>query len=345
MDYSLTCWYLNARRITEITGYDPGNHPKKIQQDSGQDAYLSELARLRHAVLEWLKKNKPPSFEKLILTDELAVGQFFTHHGPFYFKGLGKLRGKANESATGYTKLKHLGEYKKLEFKFSPEHLTSNSSWVELSGQTRKFLLAVVTDNGRGVVKCSPYVIANLTDASDQIVSNDSLIIGRYMEQFPSCIDQFSKTRELEIRPRKSHLVALKNIPEAEVKKAFAEIIHEPTVPKDWGGERSDLFTANISVNGQPLSAAFAFKGPSKFHPMTFADLGKNGDQIERLYTEPADLLILQHCHEITPPVRKMMRAFANQAGNLRQYCIIDGYQTFQILTAYNKCGLGEESS
>lgn len=158
--------------------------------------------------------------------------------------------------------------------------------------------------------------------------------------QFPSCFDQFSKIRDAKFKRHKSHLDALRDIPETEVKQAFAKIINEPTVPKDWGGEQSDLFTSQILVLGKQLSAAFAFKGPAKFHPMTMADLGKNGDQISRLYMEPADILILQHCHEITPPVRTMMRAFANQLGNLRQYCIIDGYDTYRILRAYEKCGL-----
>ena len=31
--------------------------------------------------------------------------------------------------------------------------------------------------------------------------------------------------------------------PEFEGKKYFAEIIGEPFVPEDWGGEKSDLYT------------------------------------------------------------------------------------------------------
>jgi hypothetical protein len=81
------------------------------------------------------------------------------------------------------------------------------------------------------------------------------------------------------------------------------------------------------------------FKGPSKFHPMKLADLGKNGDQINRLYEEPAQLLVLQHCHEVSSAVRKMMLAFANQIGNPRAFCIIDGKDTLRILRAYGKIG------
>ena len=109
----------------------------------------------------------------------------------------------------------------------------------------------------------------------------------------------------------------LKQIPEESVKNAFSEIINEGNVPKDWGGERSDLFSTNISVDGKYLSSAFLFKGPAKFTPMKMTHLGKNGDQIDRLFTEPADLLILQHCHAVTSPVRSTMRAFASRVHDL----------------------------
>ena len=75
---------------------------------------------------------------------------------------------------------------------------------------------------------------------------------------------------------------------------------------------------------------------------MTPADLGKNGDKIGRLFDESAELLVLQHCHEVTSAVRKQMRAYAQQMNRPRQFCIIDGYDTIRILRAYNKCGLSK---
>jgi hypothetical protein len=73
---------------------------------------------------------------------------------------------------------------------------------------------------------------------------------------------------------------------------------------------------------------------------MTMAHLGKNGDQIDRLFSEPAELLILQHCHEVTPPVRGAMRAYAQQMGRLRLFGIIDGYDTVRLFRAYKKSEL-----
>ena len=64
--------------------------------------------------------------------------------------------------------------------------------------------------------------------------------------------------------------------------------------------------------------------------------LGKNNDQIVRLATEPANILIVQHCHNILPAVRKTLRAFAVQPSYPRRYCLIDGKDSLRLLKAYN---------
>lgn len=65
---------------------------------------------------------------------------------------------------------------------------------------------------------------------------------------------------------------------------------------------------------------------------MAIADLGKNGDQIDRLANTAADLLVVQHCHEVLAPVVNMLRTYAVQPGYERRYMIIDGYDTLRIL-------------
>ena len=88
-------------------------------------------------------------------------------------------------------------------------------------------------------------------------------------------------------------------------------------------------------LEGERVTAAFLLKGPSKFHEMKITDLGKNGDQIVRLFQEPADFLILQHCHPVGTAVRHTMKAFA--MSHQRRYVVIDGYDTLRILRAYEK--------
>jgi hypothetical protein len=62
------------------------------------------------------------------------------------------------------------------------------------------------------------------------------------------------------------------------------------------------------------------------------ADLGKRGDQLVRLFDEPADLLILQHCHKVETSVIRQMEALAVLPNNPRMYCVIDGADTYRIL-------------
>ena len=73
---------------------------------------------------------------------------------------------------------------------------------------------------------------------------------------------------------------------------------------------------------------------------MTFAHLGKNGDQIVRMFALPANIFILQHCNRVTPAVRTTMQRFAVWPGSPSRYCVIDGEDTFRLLAAYGKCGL-----
>ncbi|OFX15941.1 MAG: hypothetical protein A2Z18_00045 [Armatimonadetes bacterium RBG_16_58_9] len=63
--------------------------------------------------------------------------------------------------------------------------------------------------------------------------------------------------------------------------------------------------------------------------------LGKNNDQIVRLSHEPADVLFVQHCHDILPAVRETLRAFAVQPSNPRRYCLIDGRDSLRLLCAH----------
>lgn len=345
--FDLTCWYLNARRISELVGMEviAGNEVAT----SDQMRRLAELDALRRSIVGWISRSDVQPIEKLLMQEELVEGSVFTLNTNFFFKGLSTVGGRSAKHGEnsnlplGYAKLDFLVDGLKLTFDFHPEHLTSTSSWVELRGQKKMFVLGVVTEITDNEIKSKPYVIANIVERKDELSAARRW--ARYLELHIEQIDSFSQTRGTRRSSSKKALAALKDIPEKAIKEAFAEIIGEAIVPKDWGGETSDLFSSGVFVEGQRVSAAFAFKGPAKFHPMTMADLGKNGDQINRLYEEPAELLILQHCHNITTPVRKMMRAFAQQMGNPRTYCVIDGFDTLRLLTAYNKCGLGGASA
>jgi hypothetical protein len=83
------------------------------------------------------------------------------------------------------------------------------------------------------------------------------------------------------------------------------------------------------------VTAAFLFKGPAPFAPMGLNQLGKNNDQIVRLASETADVLFVQHSHEILRAVRQTLRVFAVQPSRPRRYCLVDGRDTLRLLQAY----------
>jgi len=141
------------------------------------------------------------------------------------------------------------------------------------------------------------------------------------------------KSLRVEAGVMREQFDQLKRVPEKVVKELFCRLLSEFEPAKDWGGEEADVFSSNLTVDGQRRSAAFLLKGPSKFHEMKLTDCGKNGDQIVRLYNTPADVFVLQHCHKVSPAVRKTMEAFAlSNYSQSRQYLIIDGYDTARIL-------------
>ena len=152
-------------------------------------------------------------------------------------------------------------------------------------------------------------------------------------EVFIEDIDEFSKVKDVDVKISEVN-ETMPNIPEKDIKSAFCSILGIESV-NDWGGEQSDIYTANMHIKNKRYSAAFILKGPANFKPMTLNHLGKNNDQIVRLSNEPADLLIVQHCTTIEQAVRSTLRAFSVQPSNPRKYCLIDGIDTLRILKAY----------
>ena len=159
--------------------------------------------------------------------------------------------------------------------------------------------------------------------------------LGVEFEIFPENIDEFSKIKRVLITGPAEWMDHMSKIAESEIKKRFSEILVDVT-RKDWGGELADHFSASIHIGGKRHTAAFLLKGSSMFREMSPEMLGKRGDQIYRLSQTPAQVLIVQHCHNIGEAVRAQLRAFAIDPKNPRLYCFIDGKDSYRILKAYN---------
>jgi hypothetical protein len=155
-------------------------------------------------------------------------------------------------------------------------------------------------------------------------------------------IDSFQKVRD--VNP--SLVAALLsngflNCSEDQVQIALEQILGVPFHKKDSGSELNDLYTTNIIVNAARRAAAFLLKGPGiGKKEMTIADCGKNGDQIVRLFSTPADLFVVQHVGPIAELLIKDVQgktAERRAQGKTAHFLIIDGQDTARLLHAYGK--------
>jgi hypothetical protein len=151
-------------------------------------------------------------------------------------------------------------------------------------------------------------------------------------------IDSFGEVRKVSAKAIKEQLPL--TIPEKEVKASFAAIIGENFVPKDWSGEKSDLYSSHVIYKGKRRSTAFLLKGPS-VKRLTIDKLGKRGNQILRLVKEPAELFVVQHNGEIDTDVVEFLETCVSDLSRKKSvklyYSVIDGVDTARVLIAYNK--------
>jgi hypothetical protein len=106
------------------------------------------------------------------------------------------------------------------------------------------------------------------------------------------------------------------------------------------GGESNDIFSTRLKVKGRLRRAAFALKGPAKTGSLVPGKMGKNGDQIQRLYDSPADVFFVQYEGEIAESVIGLMQNLALAKAVLRGqvfYGVIDKVDTRRLRFAYPK--------
>jgi hypothetical protein len=150
-------------------------------------------------------------------------------------------------------------------------------------------------------------------------------------------LEQFRRVKPIK-RP------AVKAVPMAEnrFKKGFQKLLGEPGKFQDWGGESNDLLTTRAKLGGKRVAAAFAFKGKGRKGILTPGMMGKNGDQIPRLFKSPATLYVLQYWDQVGEAIYEMMKTYAtvrsiNGVGDKISYVVIDGLDSARILKAYPK--------
>lgn len=148
-------------------------------------------------------------------------------------------------------------------------------------------------------------------------------------------VDSFSKVKRIR------KVAGLGGMSESRFKKGIQRVVGEKGRFKDWGGETSDLWTTRVRLKGRRVAAAFAFKGPGMKGLLVPGKLGKNGDQIQRLFTEDADIFFVQYVDQIAPTVIQQMAVFAQakslSTGRKIYYGVIDGEDSARIVAGYPK--------
>lgn len=226
------------------------------------------------------------------------------------------------------------GDYpQRVEFHYSTRHIASDTLRSRLHDGSILSIIAEFSHVNERAVVFDPVIMGFPWLQSNGTSPNfDIMWYGyEFFENFIEDFDEFSKISNI---PIPSDPESMRNISESAFKKCLAEILGD-SVQQDWGGETSDYYSAHLNLKGRRFTAAFLLKGPHDFRPMGLNHLGKNNDQIVRLSHEPANILIVQHCHDILPSVRETLRAFAVQPSNPRRYCLVDGRDSLRLLQAY----------
>jgi hypothetical protein len=146
-------------------------------------------------------------------------------------------------------------------------------------------------------------------------------------------IDSFRRIRQIRGNRAPTRML------EDTFKRGVAGLLGETGQFKDWGGEKGDLFTIRLLMAGKRFAAALAFKGRGKSGELTPARLGKNGDQIQRLFTNDAEVFIVQYWDRISESVLTQMNiaaiAKSYATGKKIYYGIIDGSDSSRLIEAY----------
>ena len=149
-------------------------------------------------------------------------------------------------------------------------------------------------------------------------------------------IDLFKKAKRI----KKGNTALIRKMAERTINRGLCRILNQ-SEKKDWGGERHDIYTNKIILRGSRKSAAFALKGKAIKSKLTPGKMGKNGDQIPRLFESTADIYLVGHNREIDDRVVDLMQTHAIErsiAANKKvAFCIFDGDDLARLVAAYPK--------
>lgn len=146
-------------------------------------------------------------------------------------------------------------------------------------------------------------------------------------------IDQFKKIKST---PNQTYM----DLKEKDVKEKLSKILKEKGEYNDWGGEFYDLSTY-VKINGKRLRAVFALKGRGKkINKLRLKDMGKNGDQIDRMFMADAQVFFVQFVRQVGEDIFISLKTNAMNksfmTGRQIYYGVIDGNDTARIFKTFS---------
>lgn len=241
-------------------------------------------------------------------------------------------------AATGLSEKRVLEEGKKLVNAGVLKQVKSNGKTayekIPFFGHEKKTILKLVKDPAKAKQFPTKYNNSKAT-TTIQIklpqLSNNQKAIRLSLED----IDNFSKSKKAKYNG--SYIP----IREEKIKRFLQEVLGEPGEFQDWGGEKNDLYTFQIKYKRRKIIGAFALKGLGTKGKLIPKKMGKNGDQIGRLFSSTADVFFVVYCGQIDDSIVQQMQAFANLISNNKSsptyYCVIDGKDLQRLIIAYKK--------
>lgn len=221
------------------------------------------------------------------------------------------------------------------------KHLADNQlvAQVKQHSDTAYQKVAFLTRNRRKILALAthPERLAKFATKSTPAVSNTIRVSIRsaLVRTKAVTVDDIESFKLVRKQPAHSPTPML----EQQFKRGVAAILGEGGDFNDWGGEKGDLYTSRLVLGGKRLAAAFGFKGRGRSGRLTPARLGKNGDQIQRLFSMDAVVFIIQYWDQIDESVLTQMSAFAitrsYTTGNKIYYGVIDGSDSSRLISAY----------
>lgn len=333
----LSPWYLNTRRLNDYCG---GQIPAVAQTSLSHNSAERANGMYQGSIVanHVLKSNKLESVATLyndMGTEDYVVAYIWD---VLNFRDAGKAFSQDRDDP-GSTYASFEGNIQvgsdlvRAYGKLTTDHFYSTTSIEMMKGRKRALIFGRMILDEDGDIEVHPIIIG---DMNIDIGEGWSQSWKNTLRVYPQHIDEFAKIKDMG-KVNAADARQMLAISEDYVKNAIASIIGEPFVPKDWGGETSDLSTGQIVMSGRPGSAAFIFKGPSVSGPLHPSNMGKRGDQLLRAFGEAVDLVVVQHCAKIENTVVRLAEALAANPSNPKRFCILDGADTFRLLKAYDK--------